>query len=210
MRGPSRLNAIGRSLLPKRELLDELDVLLRRALRKFIDDVHARRWRGRELESVSLFAHRLAAKAKEGGTLYDSTQVVVGALVPGVEGINRKRDRNGNLRVNKDLSVWPTRWGTALGNDWMVSKEPPLAVLEWKVLHPRDTKQRRTEKLREHQKDIEWITEFSGQYAPVLAFAVLFEIKESASPRPMRMDSLNVVTTRRGEVTAPIVYERRS
>ena len=71
--------------------LDELDRILRVALTGFVDQVHLRRWRGRELDCVSLFALHLGGTAAAGTALFDRFQVAVGALVPGVEGMNLGR-----------------------------------------------------------------------------------------------------------------------
>ena len=132
-----------------------LDEIIQNSARQLISDLAGRNWIAREREIVNLFTFGyLLQHCKTGGILSDPTQIGIEVAVP-----QHLKSQRSNPDVCKDLVIWPKPKMTC----WDANRIPanyPLSVLEWKVMHFKDSKNQK-KKLSEFHSDIEWLRNHS-------------------------------------------------
>ena len=98
-----------------------LSTKIHAALKEMELHLHKSKWRGKENDSVNLFAHRFLAKR-----VRPIDRIGIEVAVPQLSGKGRKQ------AVRKDLVIWKRSGDTTWGADWK-AKAVPQAILEWKV-----------------------------------------------------------------------------
>ena len=154
-------------------LVAAVDLAVSTALETFFEDLHDQPWHGRERELVSLFAfgHLVPAATPPHGPFAPS-QLGIEVAVPQLKTVGGRRTKPD---VCKDLVVWSQPRSTC----W---KEPgdnsryPLAVLEWKSLNNVGRRERRSQKLREHEGDLAWLSATSRLVSPFIGYAILVDL----------------------------------
>ena len=165
--------------LSRRSTVKELDRIISRSLRLFLDYINRKHWTGRENEAVSLYAFGFLQKeCSARGPLFDPTQIGIE-----VGAANTKKSRKSQVR--KDLVIWRT----AGANRWYPQKKrsEPLAILEWKVRRP-GVKRRPTSRT-----DIDWLSRHCRRHKETLGYAILLDLKENiAKLSVIRVDALGL------------------
>ncbi len=139
-----------------------LATTLEHAVRAFFAAVVGDGWRGRERESVSLFAFEFLVPRAHGAALASASQIGIECAVPQVTS-------GGKRQVCKDLVIWPRPRMTV----WDQQRRPtraPHVIMEWKVVgypgHARLPVEQRLE------ADIAWLERFTNRYPTSLGVAV--------------------------------------
>ena len=122
-------------------------------LNSFLQDSE---WFGRENEVVSLYAHEfLPRRLKEGSVFTSLSQIGIEVAVPQVTGNVKKY-------VRKDMVIWNKPMGTI----W--TERSPAVIVEWKV-----------NRLKNCEKDIQWLKLFTTRYPETLGYSVCAFIKRN-------------------------------
>jgi hypothetical protein len=161
-------------------MINEIDQMIDRSLRRLAEDTQVRRWRARERNWVNYFAPRhLISECSPDGPLKDCAQIGIEVGVPQPPFYKK-------LAVGRDLVIWAnvgdTCWtqtdeatASVFNERWPPSTHP-LAILEWKVWRPNHPKG--SKKSRNHER--EWLKNYCRWQPSVLGYAI--EIDGTVSP----------------------------
>lgn len=141
---PRKTQQIDNYNLSREDLSMHLDPLLTQSLTAFQSDLKRLNWKGRERETVSLFAFGYLAPYVAQERPLSTPQL----------------DIDGKEHVCKDLVIWPKRAMTVWDDSWEPKKNP-AAILEWKVIRPGIRASGFKDGL--YQDDTNWLTIFSRQ-----------------------------------------------
>ena len=145
--------------------LTELDQIIQRSLRDFVDTITRDAWSGRrEREAICLYvmAH-LQHEVKHGSVLFDPLQIAIEFPVRqiAVEKQTAISRRKGAKReVAKDLLIWRRPKMTTWTCDGR-SHHIPLAILEWK-----------SGRVSAFEDDVRWLEEYSTEHPGCTGYAV--------------------------------------
>jgi len=145
--------------------LTDLDNIIQRTLRDFVDAITRDGWSGRrEREAICLYvmAH-LQHEAKRGSVLFDPLQIAIEFPVRqiAVEKQTAISKRKGAKReVAKDLMIWREPKMTTWTRDGR-SHHVPLAILEWKF-----------GRVSPFEDDVRWLEEYSIEHPGCVGYAV--------------------------------------
>jgi hypothetical protein len=82
-------------------MINKLDKIIERSLRRLAKDTHVRSWCAKENDWVSYFAHRyLLKECSPRAPLKEPTQLSIEVAVPQPQGYKRES-------VRRDLVIWP-------------------------------------------------------------------------------------------------------
>jgi hypothetical protein len=154
----------------------QLDQIIERSLRELAADTHVRRWRAKENDWVSYFAHRhLLGQCSPRGPLKEAGQICIEVAVP--QPSDRQKYKKPSVR--RDLVIWPECGDACFGDDWSPCKHP-LAIVEWTVYH------RPKHKKKKHifEKERQWLRDYCKEQRSVLGYAIL--IDGTCDPRQLR------------------------
>lgn len=143
--------------------MHQVELIIKRALVQFHQDMVQRKWKGREREAVSHFVtgHLINCVSKD-SIFKDLSQAVI-------EGAVKQWDKVGKKQVNKDLLIWPDSGMTTWNSVWE-PEHVPLAILEWKVYRQKNRFK------AFHQHDVEWLEWWTTENTGTLGVLVALDI----------------------------------
>ena len=143
--------------------LTELEKIIKRTLTDFHAHVRDKKWYGKEREMVSFYAFGFLVPAcRSGSVLHDPAQIGIEVRVPGVVGLNKKK------QVCKDLLIWKDR-GANCWNKAHESVNHPLMIMEWK-----------DEGAGNSKYDLNWLKHFSRSRPDFVGLTVGMRIRKDA------------------------------
>jgi hypothetical protein len=154
----------------------ELDDIISKSLKAFLDYINQTNWTGRENEAVSLYAFGFLQKeCSQEGPLHDPTQI-------GIEVGAADTPKSKNSQVRKDLVIWESpganRWYPAY------KESEPLAIMEWKVLRPEMNRHPST------SADVAWLSDHCGKHPGTVGYSIFLDLTDhSAKLALIRVDS---------------------
>lgn len=147
----------------------DLDAMLELAFKQFHRAIVGTQgtWFGKERDCVNRFVmgHLVPLCRTGRHAVKDPAQIGIEVAVCQPSGYR------GRKSAPKDLVIWQNTWGTC----WDANLEPveaPLAVIEWKVRHPKARKQT-IDKATEHDRG--WLGEFTRENKGRLGFSVYLD-----------------------------------
>ncbi len=155
--------------------MDPIDELVVKSLRRFLEDLGPKRWKGREKDAVSMFAMGPLVEVMRltNSPLTDVRQIGVEVAVD--QKFKGSTERASKARANKDLVIWKescsTAWSTPSGKAPVV-----LAVLEWKVDCDQKGNAVSAKEKIEMQK---WLKGFAGQHREAIGFGVYLDLRSN-------------------------------
>lgn len=157
-----------------------LDGTIRACLHSIFDEISAAEWRGREREIVSRFCFGYLIHS------FNSDQLGMEVAVPQlslVELQECKPDTKKHKRdVCKDVVIWPQPKMVTFDHDWEPSYQP-LAVIEWTVINPSDSKREKKKKEIKHRYDQCWLRKKSESVENFVGYAIL--VDATCSPKEL-------------------------
>ncbi|MDP8245456.1 MAG: hypothetical protein P9L94_15330 [Candidatus Hinthialibacter antarcticus] len=156
-------------------MINELDSIIQLSLTEMCEFIKGNKWIGREGEVISLYVLGLLQhKFKTGTCFNDPTQIGIEVAVKQIDKDGKKKVNKD--KVNKDLVIWKKPRETCFDND-MKPVKSPISIMEWKVRH-HDEKYIR-KKIKDHQKDIDWLIRFSKGKQDFVGYAAYFDLYNS-------------------------------
>jgi hypothetical protein len=148
---------------------DDLDAMLERAFAEFHTGLvksHGK-WFGKERDCVNRFVmgHLLPACSTGQYLVQDPAQISIEMAVGQPKTVGTK------LTANKDVVIWREKFSTCW-NSLLKPVNTPLAVIEWKVRHPKAAKQSIK---RATSHDRAWLGAFTTLPSESLGYSVYLE-----------------------------------
>jgi len=169
MNSRRRVNSdVRRLTYMKRNHVSQIDSLIRRALKDFVNDLGDCKWFGKEHDYVNRFAHGYLVPrcSPRSSFLRHPTQIGIEVAV--------RQNLFTAPAARKDLVLWPQPWMSC----WNRHRRPvhwPTAVMEWKIVLTKRP-------LRINTHDQKWLGDFA-QSPYRVGFSVTLNRSESPTER---------------------------